>query len=116
MKTIITVLLVLFATSALAADMSKVGFRAYSTATGVTCTVLATADKQKSDNFATRQYALGTKGFGNFSAVMSSGRWNNIKFTCVDVNTSTLRKVKVYFNGTETHFLTLDSDSIVSGR
>lgn len=116
MKTLITVILVLLAVSAGATDLNSLGFRAYSTATPVTCTVFGASDKQKSDNFTTRSYSLGTKGFGNFSASMQSGRWNHIKFTCVDTGTSTLRKVKVYFNHIETYFLTLDSDSIISGR
>lgn len=116
MKTLLTIFALLIALPSFAADLTKLGFRAYSTPTPVTCTVFAHADKQKTDNFTTRAYSLGNKGFGNFSTVMSSGRWNNITFTCVDTGTSTARRVKVFFNAVETHFLTLDTSTIYSGR
>jgi len=132
MKTVILAVLLIFSVSmANATDLTKVGFRAFSSATSKTCTVFGMSDALKKDGYLktpiqgfspdsaySRSYVLGTKGFGNYS---TTGYTNNItlsamKFTCVQTGTATLEPVKIYLNGVETFYLTLESDTFVLGR
>lgn len=119
MKRILTAiaLLAVSATQVFATTTTKIGFRAYSTQTPVTCNIFAT-DKlanvsgtqvpifaPKSD--FSRSYSLGTKGMANYSTL----KVRAVKYSCVNTGTSTLVNVKVFLNGIETYFLTASSDT-----
>lgn len=120
-KLILIALAVLIALPAYAASTTKVGFRAYSSATSKTCAVfgmerLLTKDLNQNtiqgfapDAAYSRTITLGTKGFGNYS----TNSVRAIKFNCRQTSTNTTEAVKVFLNGTETHFLTLDSDILI---
>lgn len=109
-----------------AASTTKVGFLAYSTASSKSCGVkgmkrlvfTAVNGVQPYQGFAPdsdfdRTVTLGTKGFGNYSTTLGGKKVGAIKFTCRVTGSSTLEPVKVYLNGVQTHFLTLDSDTWV---
>jgi len=121
---LLALLLITFTATSYAARPEKYGFRAYSTATPVTCTVfggkaLLTKDRNgypiqghAPDTSYSRSYSLGTKGFANHS---TAGQMS-FTFTCVNTGTSTEIPVKVFMDGIETYFLTMDSYTFVVGQ
>lgn len=122
MKKLLVIILTLALVSpALAVPTVKVGFRAYSSAASKTCAVfgmeksLATnTDGIPVQGFTpdptfSRTLTLGTKGFANYSTT----KVRAIKFSCRQTSTNTTEAVKVFLNGVETHFLTVDSDIFV---
>lgn len=115
---ILTVVLLLVTAGILAAatsDPEKIGFRAYSSATSVTCQVFGQprylardSNNQVIQEFAptsaySRTYLLGTKGFGNYSTIVIK----QLRFTCTTTGASTAARVKVFLSGVESYFLTL---------
>ena len=114
-------LITLTATAAFAASPFKIGFRAYSSATQVQCTVFGSAYTLPRDNNGTtvqgfapspafsRSYTLGTKGFSSYSTNLGQ---RGVQFTCTTVGASTAQPVKLFLNGVETYFLTLSSGTI----
>jgi len=123
MKTIITLIL-LTATSAFADTPTKYGFRAISSASSVTCAVFGSKNvlnkdangypiqSTAPDTTYSRMYLLGTKGFANHSTANQA----SFRFTCMVTGTSTTAPVKVFMNGVETYYLTLDTGAFVIGR
>ena len=120
----IVLLLLLVAVPAWAGNITKIGFRAYSSASQVECGVFGGFGLMPKDangnviqNFMpddtySRTLSLGTKGFANYS---TPGR-GNVAWTCRVKDTSSPVAVKVFLNGVETHFLTLDTGSFAIGR
>jgi len=123
MKTLILAIL-LIASNAFAAPPAKYGFRAISSASSVTCGIFGqTALKRNTtdsilvqgfgaDTDKSRIYTLGTKGFANRSTAGLAA----IAFTCVTTGTGTAAPVKVFMDGVETYYLTVDSGIYVIGR
>lgn len=131
MKKLIVLAILMMSGSVYGADMSKLGFRAYSSASSKTCMVFGMGDRLRSDGYYkaaiqgfspdttySRSYLLGTKGFGNYSTTGYTGNINltAVKFTCTVTGTDTAAPVKVYLNSVETYYLTTDSDTFVVGR
>lgn len=124
MKTLICITLLCITTLAFANNPTKIGFRAYSSQTGTTCTVFGMGGELARDDnqiimqgFApqpaySRTFALGTKGMSNYS----TNRVRGVKFTCVTTGTSTASPTKVFMSGVETYFLTLSSDTLYVGQ
>ena len=140
MKTVIitALMVVLSAAFAYAGSMTKLGFRAYSSANQVECGVFGMSKKLKTDavggqasiiqgfspdDLYSRTLSLGTKGFANYSTSTLAGKMNltAVAWTCRIVATASnlylhdIIPVKVYLNGVETYFLTLGSGSFVGG-
>lgn len=129
-KLIFTVLvLVALSTTAHAAAVIQLGFRAYSSASSIDCGVMGMGPLLKSDaninskiqGFSpdtaySRTYVLGTKGFGHYSTVYGSKTLAAAKFTCRVTGTNTAVPVKLFLNGSETNFLTMDNGLIVIGK
>lgn len=120
MKKLIALCLLLLASSSEAANMQKIGFKAYSTNSSITCGVFGMQPSLSGgfQGFApfsshSRTLNLGTKGYANYTTVGKGA----IKFTCRATGTNTLIPVKVqirgFLNGIERHFLTLDSDTLI---
>lgn len=110
-----------------AARLTSFGFRAYSSATGTTCTVLAAYTVKKDDNgqvveaavfddTLSQKFNLGTKGTGTFTMSSAGRSIVAADYTCVVTGTSSATPVKVFMNGIETYFLTLDRGEILSGK
>jgi hypothetical protein len=133
MKFLTTLILVLIASTAFAVTpFTKLGFLAYSTAAGTTCTVFASSDKLpvdprgnyvqaiKPDANLSRSFNLKTKGFANYSTTYGYPANSDVQpmqftFTCTVTNSSTLAPVKVYLNGIQTYFLTLSTGTFGGG-
>jgi hypothetical protein len=136
-STIIAVLMVtLSAAFAYAGQMTKLGFRAYSSASQIECGVFGMNQKLKTDAVGgasgviqgfspddkySRNLSLGTKGFVNYSTLYGKTNLTAIAFTCRIVATSAnsyahdITPVKVYLNGVETYFLTLGTGQFIGG-
>lgn len=114
----------MMATTANAAKITSLGFRAYTSATSVDCGIFGTnqimpkdyngvvIQNVSPDPSLSRTAVLGTKGFYNYSTLNVT----NVTFTCRKTGTSEPISVKVFMNAVETHFLTLDSGTITIGR
>lgn len=124
MKKLALMMILLFASTAMAAPPAKYGFRAYSSADIVKCGVFGQTSLKRNitdvtavqgfgaDPEHSRIYTLGTKGFAN----RSTAGLTAISFTCTISGTSTTAPVKVFMDGVETYFLTLDNGTFVTGR
>jgi len=121
---LLTLALILIATTAIAAPPAKYGFRAISSASVVKCGVFGqTALKRNvtditaiqgfgADPEHSRIYTLGTKGFANRSTAGLAA----MSFTCVVSGTATTAPVNVFMDGVETYFLTTDAATFVIGK
>ena len=122
-RIILAALLLVVPALCFATDLVKIGFRAYSSAaaTPTECGVFGMGDHMRVDAVGkipiqafvpdpdySRTLSLGTKGYANYSTVYAGRRLTAIQFTCRTVGTSVPVPVKVYLNGVETYFLTLD--------
>ena len=113
---LIMFLLLCMPTLAFAATFEKIGYRAYSTASAVTCYVqggemgkdLYTGASRNAFDIwksSLRTLALGTKGFKNYSAHSLA---NVVSFQCYNAsNAATL--VKVFFDSVETTYFPMSS-------
>jgi|SRR6185369_4833330 len=108
--------LIVFCSSAFATTTAKVGFKAYSSNSSVTCTVFGMkkftsismpAQVFTPDADLSRNLVLGTKGFKNYSTPTKLGRIA-IRFTCTNGVTPDLVPVKLFLNDVQTYFLILD--------
>jgi hypothetical protein len=134
MKLITTLIIItLFAATSFAqTPFTKLGFKAYSTQAGTTCTVFGSdinmgldtrngyTQAFKPDPGLSRSLNLGTKGFANYSTQYSAANSKKyqpmqIWFTCTATGASTAAPVKVYLNGVQTYFLTLSSGTFGGG-
>lgn len=121
MKTIsLFIALFIISTTAFATDMQRVGFKAYSTQTPVTCVVsgMRTLLARSFQGFApvpsySRTYPIGTKGYANYS----TGDKGSVRIQCKNTDTSITVAVKIqyggFLNGVENHFFTLAFDELV---
>jgi hypothetical protein len=129
--TILAIIMVLVASLANAAEITKLGFRAWSSASNITCMVFGQSDRLKHDGDGktriqgfspndtySRTYSLGTKGFGHYSGAGYAGNINltAAKFDCRVTGTSTFMPVKVFFNDIETYWLTQDNGTYIFGQ
>lgn len=124
MKILIAAIILAISAAAFAGTPQKIGFRAYSSATQTECGVFgSTGTLSRDDNGVaiqtltpaagnSRTLLLGTKGFKNYS----TNAVRMVTFTCRSYGTSTAASVKVFLNGTETHFLTLSSGTFAIGQ
>jgi len=127
-KLLIACLILATAVPAMAVSPHKVGFRAYSTATPAECAVFGmTGELPRASNSRdvmqqfspdpslARTFSLGTKGFANYSVrALNVGA---ITWDCRSASaTATKVKVKVFMNGVETHFLSVDSGTWFMGQ
>jgi hypothetical protein len=111
-----TLLMLSIATSSFA--YSKIGFRAYSSATAVSCAVVggtqAMNNRQEMlDSFnpvisTARVYLLGTKGFANYSATGLSVKQAQI-YCFATLTPTNAAVVKMFFDGAESRFFPLSS-------
>lgn len=123
-RLVVGILLSALVGTAGAASPTSFGFRAFSSASQVRCTVfgqslwLHTDSNSKEiqafapNTLKSRSYLLGTKGFANHSTLNQVA----ISFTCTVDGTPTAAPVKVFMNGIETYYLTTDKDTFVIGR
>jgi hypothetical protein len=124
-RLILAILLVaITASTALADRPDKIGFRAYSSASSITCGVFGGKAVLTKDTNGhpiqghapnttyARTYLLGTKGFVNHSTAGQA----SVAFTCTVTGSTTTAPVKVFMNGVETYFLTTDKDIYVIGQ
>lgn len=113
-KFLLLVILLLVAVQVQA--FSKIGMRAYSSATNVSCSFLGGTQAQNArmemlESFnpvmaTARTYNLGTKGYANYSAVGLSNK--QVKINCYSTNApSTPQVVKMFFDGSETRVFPL---------
>lgn len=125
MKTLIAALAILAVSStafAVNVDITKVGQRAWSSATNVTCSIsgakrLAYSDANGShpvqghspNASLTRVKVLGTKGYYNYSTNLAAGDVKQAKISCYNSSTGAAVRVKFYLNGVETYFYVGDS-------
>lgn len=120
MRVLILVVMICLITSICSATTTtKVGFAAISSSSSKTCNVMGmkkwplnTTVPQvfTPDTDLSRSYLLGTKGYANYSTI--KGTAFVVKFTCNVTGTDTTAPVKLYLNGVQTYFLTLDQGEI----
>lgn len=127
MKTLLAVLAVLiFATPAFAANLTKITMQPYSSASNVTCVIygynkMVFADSNGShpmQNFVldpdfTRSLALGTKSMASYSTTLGGKKVRGATFTCTVTGTNTMVKVKVGTNGSVSIPLTQEAFTFI---